>query len=187
MGALLQEGTWLGTPWGAPDFSRLRPSITPDRPYPRSGRRDAALETLGLRGSSRSLDAVGRAFVAALHDHNRPKLESLAISEEEFTTILWPEFPQGRPPAGILASEAWSFVERRNRGGMARALTEWGGRSLEFVRLERPLPVERYRNFRLHRGLVLWILDGDGCLEPLDVLRAVVERRGIFKIFSLSD
>jgi len=44
-----------------------------------------------------------------------------------------------------------------------------------------------YKNFKLHNGLILVAKDEGGKTEEFHWLRSVAERKGRFKIYSMSD
>lgn len=174
-----------------PDVRNARGWYPPDDPESLSvtiGRRlNAPRVALPFQGGAPALDALGRAVVRALRRAQADSLRALCVTEREFERILWREFPQSRPVTGLEAADAWALLGPRNLGGTARALNAYAGRSLTFVRWDRADTVARYRNFRLHQGLSLVVRDADGREESLDVVRAVAERRGRFKIYSMKD
>jgi hypothetical protein len=163
----------------------------PDDPESKSvvlGRREnAPLVKMRFTGGTSSLEALGRAVCRALSEAERNALGGLCITREEFAGILWREFPQSRPVTGLTADDGWFLLERRNWGGIARAMGESGGRSLRFVRWERGAAPTRYKNFKLHNDLVLVVEDEGGSEQRLDVVRTVAERKGAFKLYSLKD
>jgi hypothetical protein len=55
------------------------------------------------------------------------------------------------------------------------------------VRFERADTTMRFKNFKLHRGLVLVARNDEGREERFDWLRSVAERKGAFKIFGVED
>ena len=118
---------------------------------------------------------------------DRPGLFKLCVTRDEFDKILWPEFPQSRPVTGAKAEDGWYFLTRRNTGGADRMLENWARQKLKLVRIERSLPVETYRNFRLHRGLTIVARDSTGAEVRIDDIRSVAERKGVFKIYSMRD
>lgn len=165
-----------------------RPLVDPDSASVRLGRRlDAPLVRLAFRDGARSLDDLGRLLVHAIHHTSADSLRRLCLTREEFTAILWREFPESRPATGLTADDAWFLLEGRLRGGVSKMLNELGGQHLEFLRWERTAPARGYRNFRLHNGLVLVVRDEQGGEARLAHVRAVAERRGTFKLQSLRD
>jgi hypothetical protein len=79
------------------------------------------------------------------------------------------------------------FLWSRLHGGSVSATHDYGGHRYEFLRFERAAPPAAFRNFRLHPGLILYARDETGEVQRFTWLRAVVERNGAFKIYSLKD
>ena len=55
------------------------------------------------------------------------------------------------------------------------------------MRFEKPDSVGVYRNFRLLSGLRMIVRSDEGRTEEWRWVRAVVERKGVYKIYSLND
>lgn len=161
--------------------------VDPDSDAVRTGRRAAKPVAERFRGGAPSLDALARAALLAAARGDRSRLSGLCVTREEFARILWPEFPQSRPITGATADDGWYFLARRNLGGVGRLLADWNGQTLTLVRVESAGPAERYRNFRLHRGLTIVARTGGGEEVRIDDLRSVAERKGVFKIYSMRD
>jgi hypothetical protein len=162
------------------------PPVDPDSIAARTGRRPAPLVTGSFAGGAPSLEALARELLRAAAAGDRARLSGLCVDRAEFSRILWPEFPQSRPITGASADDGWYFLERRNTGGVGRLLADREGQPLELVRVEKGA-IDRYRNFRLHRGLTIVARRADGGLVRIDDLRTVAERKGAFKIYSLRD
>jgi hypothetical protein len=150
-------------------------------------RPDAKRVRRPLVGGARSLEDLGRAFCWAIHHASPDSLYPLCVSEGEFAAIMWPEFPQSRAVTGLTAADAWAFLWPRNTSGIRSAVGDHEGRFLEFQRFESRAPVASYKNFKLHKGLVLVARNERGEEEPFDFLRSVIERGGRFKIYSMRD
>jgi hypothetical protein len=83
--------------------------------------------------------------------------------------------------------DGWGVLFARLHGGCVTALHEHGGRVYQFVRFEQADTTARYRNFRLHGGLVMVVRNDLGEIERWRWVRSVAERRGAFKIYSTTD
>lgn len=165
-----------------------RPLVDPESASVRLGRRaNAPRVKLPLAGGARSLDDIGRAACRAMRLGSPDTLLGLSVTEREFATILWREFPQSRPATGLTAADGWGVLQNRLIGGARQLAHDHAGRALEFVRWERRDTVAVYRNFRLHNGLTLVVRNEQGAEEKLDTIRSVVERHGRFKIYSTRD
>ena len=168
------------------------PAADPESLSEVTGRREnAPLVSLRFTGGTRSLDELGRTVCRYLHHSETDSLTRLCVSEQEFREILWREFPQSRPAVGLTWLEAWKILWARLHAGVAHAIRDQGGHYSKFVRIDyaktdRP-PIMRYRNFRMHNGLILVVRNDAGQLERWTWLRAVVERKGRFKVYSTDD
>ena len=140
-----------------------------------------------FQGGVKSLDDMGRAVCRAIHHRNADSLFALCIREDEFRDILWREFPQSRPATGLTWEDGWQFLFARLNGGCRSAVSDLGGNDLQFLRFERADTTARYRNFKLHNGLILVARGESGEIERFTWLRSVAERKGLYKIYSLKD
>ena len=164
-----------------------RPLVDPESSSVVAGRRlNAKPVSMPFTGGARSLDELGRAICNALHAGSRDSLLHLSVTDAEFRTILWPEFPQSRPVTGLQWDDAWKILHARLHAGCSQAVRDNGGHWYEFQRFEGD-SVSQFRNFRLHSGLVLVAKNDAGGLERWRWLRSVAERRGSFKIYSTDD
>jgi hypothetical protein len=171
----------------APNLDGWYPPADPESASVRLGRRTAAAVDLPLCGGTLSLEALGRAVLAAVAAGDAGAMLGWCVTRQEFEVILWPEFPESRPATGLLAVDGWRVLANRLTSGSHGAVSDHGGQPWTFVRLEATAGVRAYRNFRLHRGLVLVAKDAAGEERRLDFLRTAVERGGRFKIYSLRD
>jgi hypothetical protein len=151
------------------------------------GRRiDAPLVHKPLHGGARSLNELGRTVCRMLHHRATDSLYQLCLNEAEVRDILWPEMLQSKG-TGLTADDAWHFIDMRLRSGTSDAIGEFGGRHYEFLRWERYAASKAYKNFKLHNGMLLVARRDDGEVVEMSWLRAVIERKGRFKIQSVRD
>jgi hypothetical protein len=163
------------------------PLVDPESTSVAIGRRlNAPAVSQPLRGGVRSLDEMGRTVCRLLHRQDADSLRELCVTREEFQGILWREFPQSRPVTGLTWEDGWRVLDVRLLGGINGAVQDFGGRHWEFVRIECDSTM-RYRNFTMHSQLTLVVKNDLGETERWGWLRAIVERRGRFKIYSTRD
>jgi hypothetical protein len=164
------------------------PPNDPESSSVRIGRRvNAKLVSKPFTGGARSLEELGRKVCHALDHETADSLFSLTVQQDEFRYILWPEFPMSRPATGITWQDGWLFLYGRLHQGSAIAIREHGGHAYQFVRFDRSDSTTHYKNFKLHNGLILVARDESGNTQQFTWLRSVAERKGRFKIYSLSD
>ena len=164
------------------------PPSDPESSSVRLGRRvNAPRVNKPFTGGARSLNELGRLACHALDYSSADTLFSLAVREDEFRDILWPEFPMSRPATGITWQDGWLFLYGRLHQGSAIAVRDYGGHVYQFIRFDRYDSTMHYKNFSLHNGLILVAKDEAGNVQQFRWLRSVVERKGRFKIYSMSD
>jgi len=163
------------------------PIVDPESASVSLGRRpNAPLVRKPFHGGTRSLDELGRAICRGLHHSDRDSLLALCVRDDEFRDILWREFPQSRPATGLTWEDGWISLDQRLRSGISGAVGDFGGTHWTFVRFERD-SVAEFKNFRLHMGLRLVVVDEQGKTVRMIWVRTVAERKGRFKIYSTGD
>lgn len=163
------------------------PAFDPESSSVVIGRRmNAPAVSQRFQGGARSLDALGRAVCRSLHREDRDSLAALCVREDEFRDVLWREFPQSRPATGLTWEDGWRVLGLRLTAGCSEAIHDLGGHHYEFLRLEADSTMA-YRNFKLHSRLTLVARDDEGQTRRMTWMRAVAERKGVFKIVSTTD
>lgn len=163
------------------------PLVDPDSTSVLIGRRtNAPVVSLRFKGGGRSLDDLGRRVIHALNRSERDSLFMLCVTEEEFREILWREFPQSRPVTGLTWEDGWRVLYSRLLNGCSGAVRDHSGPRYEFVRFDVDSTMQ-YKNFRMHSRMRLVARDPAGQEHEMNWLRAVVERKGVFKIYSTTD
>ncbi|TPW17631.1 MAG: hypothetical protein FD129_301 [bacterium] len=113
-------------------------------------------------------------------------LDRSAVNFDDFQAILWPEFPQSRPAAGVPINEAWDFLRRRHLASFNRTTGEYHGKGLKVASIKVG-NVVNYTNFKLHDEMEVTLVDAAGDPIQFDMIRTVVECRGRFKLYSTRD
>lgn len=163
------------------------PPADPESASVRLGRRKAKPVRMLLSDGSRSIDDLAKRLLAGLEARDERALHACRLTRGEFAVICWPEFPESRPITRITADDAWELSDPTSVAGASRALSMVGGRPLAFVGV-RAATRETYRNFVLHRGVVIEARDEQsGSIVPLRFAPSVVERKGRFKVLMFKD
>ena len=163
------------------------PPADPESASVRLGRREAPEVADLFQGGAASMEGFGRAVVAALNARDEAALHALRVTQGEFETILWREFPESRPITNITADDAWSMSEPRSRAGANRAMGIHGGRRLRFQTIE-AARVQPFTNFLLHRDVVIVAVDeATGEVHRMTLAPSVAERKGRFKALLYHD
>jgi hypothetical protein len=164
--------------------------IPPDDPESLSvitGRRNAPPVALELTGGASSLADLARLLLADLQAKDERAMHALRVTRREFEVICWPEFPVSRPITRISVGDAWELALPTSLAGAGRTIGLHGGRDLSLVRVTAGR-AERYRNFTLHRDVVITAREAQaGDSLSLRFVPSVVERHGRFKALLFKD
>ena len=131
-----------------------------------------------------SPEALAREVLAAIARNDRVRLEELALSEEEFKTVVWPELPSSRPDVGLPVDYAWRDLTTKSRADLARTLASFGGRKLELVGIGFRGESTEYRNLRVRRMSQLDVRAPSGETARIRVFGSAIELNGRVKVFS---
>ena len=169
------------------DSPGYKPLVGPESMSVVLGRRtNAPLIITPFKGGAKSLDDLGRAVCWCIHHGDQDSMMRLCVTDTEFRDILWREFPQSRPAVGLQWVDAWKILWARLHAGSVHAVRDYGGHHYDFVRWQVDSTLA-YRNFKMYSRLTLVVHDDTGQMQSWKWLRAVVERKGRFKIYSTDD
>jgi hypothetical protein len=173
---------------GIRDHPDWQPAADPESASVRIGRRlSAPVVDKPYSNGLGSVDEVARTFIRAICADAPDTLYGLCVTYEELADIMWLEFPQSRPITNLTADDAWTFLNARNTSGIRSACREYQQRELELLRVEHRDTVMVFRNFNLHRGLILVVKNERDEEEEIGLLRTIAERKGVYKIYSMRD
>ena len=134
-----------------------------------------------------SPEAVSEAVLTALADGDADTLASLALSELEFRTAVWPDLPSSRPERGVPFDYAWGDLHQKSTNALRRLVARHGGKRYELVRVAFDGETTAYRTYRVHRETLLVVRDEEGEEGEeltLVLFGSILERGGEFKLFS---
>jgi len=131
-----------------------------------------------------SPEALTETFLGALEARDRPVLEGLALSEEEFRLEVFPEMPAyGNIPPDL----AWSQLAARSLYGLSSVLAAHGGRSWELEELIDGGETSVYQSFVVHRDPMLRLrCRSTGERREMALFGSFLEHRGRFKLVSFN-
>ena len=131
-----------------------------------------------------SPEALSRAVLAALADHDGDRLASLALSELEFRTVVWPELPSSRPERGLPFDYVWGDLHQKSTNALRRLVARHGGERYDLAGVAFAGETTPYDTYRVHRETVLDVRDEAGEEVTLSLFGSILERDGDFKLFS---
>ena len=128
--------------------------------------------------------ALSEAVLFALADRDGDTLASLALSELEFRTAVWPDLPSSRPERGVPFDYAWGDLHQKSNNALRRLITRYGGQRYELVDVRFAGETTPYATYQVHRETVLDLRDEEGEELTLALFGSILERDGEFKLFS---
>ncbi len=137
-------------------------------------------------GGAASMEDLVQLVATGIDLGDGPKLEGSAVDYLDFQDILWPEFPQSRPAAGVPVNESWDFLHRRHMASFNRTTGELHGKGLKVASIKVG-KVVKYTNFKLHDDMQVTLVDAADNAIQFDMIRTVVECQGRFKLYSTRD
>jgi hypothetical protein len=115
----------------------------------RTGKREVAVhDRTFTQGGSTSLDALAEDYIFGLNQADEGVIKDLRVTREDFSSILWPEFPQSRPAVHIPEDESWFFELSHLTEGLKKTLAATKGRKLKLEAVQ-VLSVKEFTNFRI--------------------------------------
>jgi hypothetical protein len=135
-----------------------------------------------------SLEALGKAVVAALEAKDGRALMGLAVSQPEFEHRLFGALVSDPDMRRHGAAPAWKNLSSESLIAMGNALSKHGGKGLAFVSLESTARDER-PGLVVHAAPKLTVQDPTGTALELPILGQVLEHpaSGTFLVLSFAD
>lgn len=131
-----------------------------------------------------SAEALARDVLRAVERGDRVRLQQLAVSEDEFRALVWPQLPSSRPAVGLPIEYAWSDLQTKSVAYLHNTLATFGGQPLDFVEIRFAGEVTDYETFRVHRKSVIVVRAASGETRRVRLFGSMIEEGGRVKVFS---
>ena len=129
-------------------------------------------------------EAVATAVLDGLARRDRPRLERLAVTEEEFRTRVWPELPAARPERNMPWDYVWGDLHQKSRGTLSSVLTQHGGRRYELLGVEYRGASTRYSSFEVRRDPALRVRLSTGEITTIRLFGSMLVTKDGCKLLS---
>ncbi len=137
-----------------------------------------------LQNTRETPRAVAEAVIAALDDKNIDALTALAVDEEEFRVLVWPQLPAARPERNLTWQYVWQDLSTKSRYHARARQAAWSARGARVVQVRFDGPVEDHGTYRIHRETVIDLRRPDGQQSTERLFGSMIEQAGRFKVFS---
>ena len=138
----------------------------------------------GVEYGEASPEALAGAVLEAVESRDVARLRELALTEEEFRRVVWPDLPAAVPERNLTADYVWSDLHVRSEAGLARTVADRVGAGAELVSVRFKGATSQYRHYLVHRDAELLVRTAGGTYETLRLFGSVLEQNNRFRVFS---
>jgi len=131
-----------------------------------------------------SAEEVAEVFLDALAGNDFDRMRAMALSEEEFADVVWPELPSSRPNRNLPLDYAWRDLNQKSTRSLRRISRDRGGKRFRLERVDFLEETTEYTTFSVHREASLTVIDEEGVRRRLRLFGSMIERGGRWKLFS---
>jgi hypothetical protein len=131
-----------------------------------------------------SLEALAGSVLEAFEQRDAARLRALAITEQEFRDVVYPELPASKPERNLSVEFVWNDLQVKSDAALTASLREHGGRPLTLVGVRFAGDTSQYRSFLVRREAVLTVSDGKSGTETIRLFASIFEQDGRYKVFS---
>jgi len=164
-----------------------QPPNDPEAESVRTGRRQARVVDIPFKGGESSPERLAQAILDGLRVRDFNALRALRVTPDEFSDIMWPEFPESRPICNSNVNDAYFFLDRHCHSGITLGLDDWGGQELKLLGITYEIGRAPYTNFVLYRGVRIHVLKTDGSEGVMKFACTFAERKGVWKVYAYKD
>lgn len=137
-----------------------------------------------LANTFESPQALAQAVLTALEQGDIARLQSLALSEDEFRLHVWPELPTSRPERNVPFEYAWGQLKQRSDASLSQTFSRYRRRPLKLVRTRFSGETTKYQSFEVMRQNEIVATDDNGQDLVLHLFGSALVKDGRYKLFS---
>ncbi|HEX6210254.1 MAG TPA: hypothetical protein VF136_05730 [Methylomirabilota bacterium] len=137
-----------------------------------------------LSATFASPEELAAAVVIALEARDSERLMSLALSEAEFRTHVWPRLPASRAGRNVPFEFVWGRLHQQSRQSLGATLARHGGRRLEVLAVRFHGATTDYGPFVVTRDPETIVRDEEGRHRSLRLFGSILRQAGRYKLFS---
>ncbi len=145
-----------------------------------------AAERPSLDEAASSPEELVRRFLAAVTENNIEHVRRLAVNQDEFKTLVYPELSAAGRARNTSAEFVWSMLQTRSESSLHSIMEAVGGRQLSFEEIRFTGETTRYESYKVHSESLLVLRDEVGDRQTVRLFGSVLELDGQFKIFSFN-
>ena len=144
----------------------------------------AAAERHVLEAAASSPMELADRFLDCLAEGDVKGIQQLAITEEEFREIVYPELPAADPIRNTSAEFVWNQLFIRSQSSLYNVIDLLGGHRLTLKDMRFASGSDPHDSYVVHREAILILEDEEGIEHTERLFGSVLELDGQFKIYS---
>jgi predicted trehalose synthase len=137
-----------------------------------------------LTGTLTSPEALAAAVLDGLVRKDRPALERLALTGQEFAAHVWPALPAARPERNLTAQYVWGDLSAKSRMHLANHLSRTLPAGARITAIDFEGESSHYGRVTVRRDSVITLADAEGRSSKVRLFGSMIEHAGRYKVFS---
>jgi hypothetical protein len=138
----------------------------------------------GLSHTFKSPEDLAAAVVDGLERKDLDGLASLALSEAEFKSYVWPELPASRPERHVPFGFVWSQLHGKSHAYLRATVAQYGGQPLDVLQVRFKGETTDYDSFSVSRDAEVVVRDAAGQEKTVRLFGSVLHQGDRYKLFS---
>jgi len=137
-----------------------------------------------LENTFESDEALARAVLDGVARKDYDGLLRLAVTRDEYETLVWPTLPVSRPEVGMPVDYVWQDTLTKSRAYLAQTLSQHGGSRYTLVRVESRGETTQHGTHVISRKTELIVGDAQHKERTLRLFGSIIRQDGRSKVFS---
>lgn len=143
--------------------------------------------TPALTEGPTSLDDLGAQLVDALNRKDIHQLNTLMLTQREYSEILYPALPLSKPDWNTPADVAWRMHVANRDKQQDRIVAQWGAKQLQYVSLAYPGKPDTYPTLEVLRGAELIVRTREDREQTLTFVGSALKQGERLKLIGWKD
>jgi hypothetical protein len=132
-----------------------------------------------------AMEHLARSVLRGIENHDYQGLLDLAVTEEEYRSIIWPALPLSSQPGW---QDNYDFVWNQHRSrslhGLRRVLEHYGGRRFELLEVRCKKGMQDYGPYQVYRDAWLLVRNESGLQSEVNLFGSITRIGERYKIMS---
>lgn len=137
-----------------------------------------------VENTQASIEVLASAVIEAVERRDVDRLHDLALNEQEFREVVWPDLPAARPERNMPVDYVWSDLHMKSATSLERTLNRYAETPMTLVEVRFDGETSHYGRYVVRRETVVVVKAADGRQHDVRLFGSVFEQDGRYKVFS---